>query len=156
MQLSSLIPLPMDGLDDRDPLVAEKTRASDLRNVRTHRQRVVKGPGGILWAAAVPGTPRNLSQVFFNSPSEKFLLLTHTKAFVWNGTAWIALGAETYTGAASERFSIANTQDRAVWSQGTNNLRIYDGTTVSELVAFAAKTLLAFNDRIVAVNTVEV
>mgnify|MGYP001586841533 CR=1 FL=1 len=152
------IALPVGGLDDRDPYTLAPDRSPNLRNVRSHRQRMVKGPGSTLWAAAPasPGTPRSFAQVHFVSPTERLLMLTHTKAFRWDTatSAWVDL-SEAYTGAASQRFSVANTQDRAVWSQGTNNIRNYNGSTVSQLVNHAARTLLAFNDRVISVYTNE-
>ena len=99
------------------------------------------------------------------TPTEKLIMLTSKSAFVyaastpttgiWNSTA------EAYTGTVVQRFSIANSTDAtygavAAWSQGTNNLRYYNGTIFGALITagtnHAARTLLAFNNRIVSVR----
>lgn len=148
-------PLPIAGLNDREALVQERNFSPNLRNVRCERDKVVKGPGSTLWAnpPVNVGIPRNLVQVYMQAVTEKFLLLTNSTAFVW-AAGWTPT-AELYSGAASARFSVANAQDRAVWSQGTDNIRVYDGTNFSQLVNLAARSLFAFNNRIVAINTLE-
>lgn len=121
-------------------------------------------PKAFYWAArtttsafASVGIPRNYSQAQL-ATAEKVILLTSLSAFVYNqATSVFDPTSETYTAAAAKRFSIANTQDVVAWSNGTDNLRQYDGSTFGALVTsgtnHAARTLLAFNDRIVTLYT---
>jgi hypothetical protein len=109
------------------------------------------------------GIIRNYSQPYVGTGvtvAEKLLMLTSKSAFrytpstsstgVWTPTA------ESYTGTATERFSIVNTQSIAAWSQGVDNIRQWDGTTFSDLVTagtnHAARALIAFADRIVSIR----
>ena len=45
------LPLPL-GLDDRDPIALDPNFSPNLRNIRTHRERIERGPGAALFAAA--------------------------------------------------------------------------------------------------------
>ncbi len=50
-------PLQVDGLDDREPTQIKETYSPNLRNVRTHRERVDRSPGAVLFAPTpLPGT----------------------------------------------------------------------------------------------------
>lgn len=108
-------------------------------------------------AFASVGTPRTYGQVVVGStPVERIVLLTDLSAFVYNSaTGLFDPTAEAYTGAAARRFSIANTLAIAAWSQGTDNIRQYNGAfsaLVTSGTNHAARTLLAFNNRIVSVR----
>lgn len=150
-------PLPLAGLNDHESIVQDKSFSPNLRNVRAERDKITKGPGLTLWAPApvTAGVPRNLVHAYMQAVTEAFLMLTSATAYVWNGSGWSPT-AEVYTGATSARFSVANALDRTVWSQGSDNIRVYDGTTFSQLVNIAARSVFAFNNRIVAINTTEV
>jgi hypothetical protein len=117
-------------------------------------------------ALSLPGTPgqvgipRNYQEVYVgaNPAVQNYVLLTNKSAFYYapnDATTGLFLPtSETYTGTVTQRFSIANTQGIAAWSQGTDNIRQWDGTTFSNLVTagtpFPTKYLIAFDDRIVA------
>src|SRR5713101_146571 len=155
---STAITYPLGGLDDREPTVIEAARSPDLRNVRTVRERVVAGPGSALWATAPAAVlPRTFAQVEFLAGAQQELMFTQTQVYKWGGASWTLLGGGPYTGAASARFSAVATQDRVCWSNGVDNIKVYDGTAApTQLVAIAAPTLLAFNNRVLALNPTEV
>jgi hypothetical protein len=151
-------PIPLQGIEDREATVMDPNLASDLRNIRTVRERVVSSPGSALWAASPAASPpRTFHQGSFLAGFEALLMATQLRVYKYNvGTGvWDALTG-IYSGAASDRFSFATTQNRIVWSQGVDNIKVYDGSAApSELVAVAAPTVLAFGDRVIALNTVE-
>jgi hypothetical protein len=89
-------------------------------------------------------------------------MLTSKSAFIFSATGPMTgiynSTAETYTGTDTQRFMIANGADAshgsvAVWSQGKDNLRYWDGTTFGALITsgtnHAARIVLSFNNRIV-------
>lgn len=107
------------------------------------------------------GIIRNYAELFVGATTavEKFVMLTSASAWIYAPSTpstgiWTVTG-ETYTG-TTQRFSIVNTQTVAAWSQGVDNIRQWDGTSFSDLIAVgtnhAARTLLAFADRIVSVR----
>lgn len=108
------------------------------------------------------GIIRNYAQLYVGAATavEKFLMLTSRSAYIYvpgtSSTGTWGTSGETYTGADSLRFSIVNTQTVAAWSQGVDNIRQYDGTSYSDLITVgqnhAARTLLAFADRIVSIR----
>jgi hypothetical protein len=109
------------------------------------------------------GIPRNYPEVYVgpSGPAiQKYVMLTSASAFIYAPTSpttgIFTPTAESYSGGLSRRFSIANTQGIAAWSQGVDMIRQWDGTTFTDLVTVgtnqAADTLLAFNDRIIAVR----
>ncbi len=99
------------------------------------------------------------------TPAEKIVMLTSKSAFVYApstpSTGIFGGTSEVYTGTDVQRFSIANGTDSAfgavaAWSQGTDNIRAYDGTAFSGLITsgtnHAARVVLPFNNRIVSVR----
>ncbi len=109
------------------------------------------------------GIPRNYPEVYVDPSGpaqDKYVMLTHLSAFIYSpltsSTGIFVPTAEVYTGNQYQRFSIANTQGIAAWSQGVDNIREWDGTSFSALITsgtdHAARALLAFADRIVSVR----
>lgn len=109
------------------------------------------------------GIPRNYPEVYVgpSGPAvDKYVMLTHKSAFEYSpltsSTGIFMPTSEVYTGDQYKRFSIANTQGIAAWSQGVDNIRQWDGATYTDLITsgtnHAARALLAFADRIVSVR----
>lgn len=118
---------------------------------------------GATSSASETGIPRNYPEVYVgpSGPAvDKYVMLTHKSAFIYtpstSSTGVFGPTAEAYTGTQYQRFSIANTQGIAAWSQGVNNIREWDGTSFTGLITsgtnHAARALLAFADRIVSVR----
>lgn len=117
--------------------------------------------------AQAVGVIRNYGDLIVGgaTPVEKIVMLTSKSAFLYTPQTtstgiWTAT-PEVYTGTDIQRFSIANSTDAtygavAVWSQGKDELRYYDGTTFGTLITsgtnHAARTVLAFNNRIISVR----
>ncbi len=110
------------------------------------------------------GIPRNYADLFLgtNDSVEHFLMLTSKDAFNYvpdpgspTSTGTFHTLGEHYTAPDYLRFSIVNTQGISAWSQGVDNIRQWDGTTVSDLITagtnHSAKALIAFNERIVSI-----
>src|SRR5262249_26293242 len=153
-------PIPLNGLDDREATILDPGYSPNLRNMRTVRERVVKGPGSVSWAPAPANSPvRSFHQGAFLAGAEALLMATQAQVYKYDvgGGTWTQLVGGPYSGAASQRFSFATTQDRVVWSQGTDNIKVYDNSTnPTQLVALAAPTVLAAENRILALNPLEV
>jgi hypothetical protein len=104
------------------------------------------------------GIPRNYYQAILGvSGAEKLLLATSKSLYVYNATTGVFDStSELFTAPPSRRFGIANTQAIVAYSNGTDNIRSYDGTSFANLVLIgtnhAAKILLAFNNRIISVR----
>jgi hypothetical protein len=109
------------------------------------------------------GIPRNYPEVYVDPSgpaTQKYVMLTHKSAFIYTpstpSTGVFTPTAEAYTGNQYQRFSIANTQGIAAWSQGVDNIREWDGTNFSALVTsgqdHAARALISFADRIVSIR----
>jgi len=153
-------PIPLNGLDDRESTILDPNYSPNLRNVRTVRERMIKGPGSAVWAAAPANSPvRAFHQASFLAGAEALLMATQAQVYKYNvgGGTWTQLAGGPYNGAPSQRFSFATTQDRVVWSNGTDNIKIYDNSAApTQLVALASPTVLATENRILALNTLEV
>jgi hypothetical protein len=112
------------------------------------------------------GVIRNYGDIIIggSTPAEKIVMLTSKTASVYapatQSTGNWTVSGEVYTGTDIQRFSIANGTDSsgalAAWSQGTDNVRKYDGTVFTSLITsgtnHAARVVLAFNNRIVTVR----
>jgi hypothetical protein len=109
------------------------------------------------------GIPRNYPEVYVDPSGpalQRYVLLTHKSAYIYvpstPSTGLFTPTAEAYTGSVYQRFSIANTQGIAAWSQGKDNIREWDGTNFSALITsgqdHAAPALIAFADRIVSIR----
>jgi hypothetical protein len=111
------IPLPLNALDDRDPLTLDPTKASDLRDIRTLRERVERSPGTTLFAPTpVPGTDPGFGirvGTFTKATATGVQVVTHSL-----GTTPKAL--ILYTSGATALDTKANSQHFAVgFSDGT-------------------------------------
>lgn len=111
------------------------------------------------------GIIRNYAQVYVGAATavEKLLMLTSKSAFIYtpatSSTGVWTTTPEVYTGSDTDRFSIVNTQAIAAWSQGVDNIRQWDGVSFSDLITVgtnhAARSLIAFADRIISIYPVE-
>lgn len=159
-QFSKDVVVPIKGIDYRESETREDGYASDLRNVRTTEDRVSRGPGSSSISNNPLSTtnPRTFFQASFYNGTEHLLAATATKVNRYDPAAndWVALTG-TYTGGAIARFSFVNIQDRICWSNGVENIQQWTGSGApTSLVTLASPTLLSFNDRIVALYTVDV
>lgn len=113
------------------------------------------------------GVIRNYADLIVGGvvPTESIVMLTSKSAFTYTpvtpSTGLWTCSTEVYTGTDIQRFSIANGTDAtygavAAWSQGADNIRAWDGTAFAPLITagtnVAARVVLAFNNRIVAVR----
>lgn len=173
-------PIPL-GFDERDPTQIGLDRASDMRNVRTTRNKVVRGPGSQTFGTGtITGTTRNFKQVFEGNArlTEYLLMFTHNRLFSYNsGTGvWGVVNGglgEADAGSAAiltlnqiERWSIVHTLGTVFFTgPAEDEIYIFNGDTIfrfstlgylpSGVNSFGAHVLLPFGDRIVAVRTYE-
>lgn len=105
------------------------------------------------------GFPRNYYQAIVGTtPTEKLMLWTVKKLFIWNpGTGQFDIDSgEAFTAEQNHRFGIANTQGIIAWSNGKDNIRQWNGAAYSNLITsgtnHAALMLLAFNNRIISIR----
>lgn len=147
-------------------LYSYDTDGFTLAYTKTNSRAATTGYVGLKFASSTGGLlgiPRNYPEVYVgpSGPAvQKYVMLTSKSAFIYSAvtpsTGTFDPTAEAYTGTATQRFSIANTQGIAAWSQGTDNIRQWDGTSFSALITsgtdHAARAVLAFADRIVSVR----
>lgn len=157
-------------MDDRDPFAIELDAAVSLLNVRTHRERIIRGLGtaGFGPTDGGAGTPLGRPRGFFFNKKLDTVLLGTTEG-LWEksgtGTAnWTEVGAVSFD--TQNRPSFIGIFDYVLVADGAfARIVTFDGTTVSTLAALGyipsnltslgAYWLLPFNDRAVLVRTNE-
>jgi hypothetical protein len=157
--------------DDRDPFVIGLDTATSLLNVRSHRERIIRGPGNALFGPGDggSGTPVGRPRSFFQDRGLGVVLMATSDALYKKaGTGAAGWTAVAGSGAfsTSTRGVFAATLGQVFMVDGTfTDVAFYDGATFNSLVSagylptgittLGSYFIIAFNERVVLVRTNE-
>lgn len=170
---TELVPLPLKGIDDNDPLTIQPDHAVDLRNVRL-RQGAFDRRWGHAQLGQFTGVDfrRFMTAAFTTARTTGFDAFTIAQLlgfapnhlYVFDGVNWqnVPIDGQVFGVVPDyERMSAVNTLNYVVWTSRLTPMCQYNGEIAGVLdhdlsvTDFSALAVIAVNNRVVAIRTKE-